>query len=537
LPLSRRRSLRRWCYGLKILLCFAPLLFLWQALVRQVSIEWTLNPQYTFGWVMPFLCGYLLYRKVSELRLDSLDAFRISRRAKLTRVGVVLALAACYAPIRLIQEANPDWRLVSWALAFETVSLTALVLSMVFQFRTPSDERSPGFLYFAFPCLFFLVAVPWPTLLEHPLIGGLTTIVASGANELLGVLSIPSVLHGNLIEVGTGTVGIDGACSGIRSFQASLMLALLFGELCRLSLRRRFLLITAGLVLSVELNLFRATLLAVITAKKGPNAMAGWHDAAGPTVPAICFLGIWLLASFWRKPARDLAHDSDSNILASPPLFNSFTSLSFPLALTLWFGAIEAGTEIWYRLREHQLPLPVTWHIELPRTRTGFRELPFAPVSRQLLRFDEGLNASWWTAGGLRCQAIFLQWNPGRIAPSLARNHTPADCLLAAGGKLVDEMALRSVFVHGLELPFRGYIAWDELGPIYVFYCLWEDRARVRAFEPEWLTYGKRLNAVLAGQRNSGQRSIELAFWGAEDESVAQSALESALNEIVVVPD
>jgi hypothetical protein len=163
--------------------------------------------------------------------------------------------------------------------------------------------------------------------------------------------------------------------------------------------------------------------------------------------------------------------------------------------------------------------------------------LPFARGSRQLLRFDEGLNASWPTVSGLRCQVIFLQWNPGRVASSLARNHTPADCLLASGAKLAGESAFRSVFVHGLELPFRGYIARNELGAIYVFYCLWEDRARVRAFEPEWLTYSKRLNAALAGQRNSGQRSIELAFWGAEDELVAQSALESALNEIVVVPD
>ena len=39
-----------------VFLWFAPLLFLWQALIRQVSIEWSVNPQYAFGWAVPLLC-------------------------------------------------------------------------------------------------------------------------------------------------------------------------------------------------------------------------------------------------------------------------------------------------------------------------------------------------------------------------------------------------------------------------------------------------------------------------------------------------
>ena len=36
--------------------------------------------------------------------------------------------------------------------------------------------------------------------------------------------------HGNVIETTGGFVDIDTACSGIRSLQAALMLALFFGE-------------------------------------------------------------------------------------------------------------------------------------------------------------------------------------------------------------------------------------------------------------------------------------------------------------------
>jgi hypothetical protein len=45
------------------------------------------------------------------------------------------------------------------------------------------------------------------------------------------------------------------------------------------------------------------------------------------------------------------------------------------------------------------------------------------------------------------------------------------------------------------------------------------------------------LAPVLAGQRNSGQRSLELGFWGAENELAAQNALHAVLERIVVKAD
>ena len=40
-------------------------------------------------------------------------------------------LCFLYLPTRLIQEANPEWRLVSWALALEVVAITLLLLRTI----------------------------------------------------------------------------------------------------------------------------------------------------------------------------------------------------------------------------------------------------------------------------------------------------------------------------------------------------------------------------------------------------------------------
>ena len=62
--------------------------------------------------------------------------------------------------------------------------------------------------------------------------------------------------------------------------------------------------------------------------------------------------------------------------------------------------------------------------------------MPFSEKTKQLLRYDEGINGAWEEADGSQWQAIFLRWNPGRIAVHLAKSHTPEVCLTAAGHEL-----------------------------------------------------------------------------------------------------
>jgi hypothetical protein len=149
------------------------------------------------------------------------------------------------------------------------------------------------------------------------------------------------------------------------------------------------------------------------------------------------------------------------------------------------------------------------------------------------LRFDEGIDAGWPAEGALRWQVIFLRWNPGRVAAHLARNHTPQDCLVAAGHQLAAESDLHLIPVEGLDLPFRSYTAQEGRGQVYVFYCLWEDRAVCRTFGAEWMSYKNRFASVLEGRRNSGQRSLELALWGAKSQQESEAALRDVLNKII----
>jgi hypothetical protein len=68
----------------------------------------------------------------------------------------------------------------------------------------------------------------------------------------LNLFHISAVQHGNVIEVKTGLLGIDEACSGIRSLQATLMVSLFLGELYRAATLRRVVLIVCGALEEAE---------------------------------------------------------------------------------------------------------------------------------------------------------------------------------------------------------------------------------------------------------------------------------------------
>ena len=113
-------------------------------------------------------------------------------------------------------------------------------------------------------------------------------------------IGIPAVQLGNVIEVGSGFVGIDEACTGIRSLQATFMVSLFLGEFYSFSVVRRVILVLAGALLAFICNLIRTFLLVYLGAEHGFQAIKNWHDPAGHTILMICLLGLWGLSILLR---------------------------------------------------------------------------------------------------------------------------------------------------------------------------------------------------------------------------------------------
>jgi len=553
--------------GFRQALCALPLAWLWLVLINDLRVEWTVNPQYGYGWAVPFLCLFLIWQKIQkpeagsrkpEVSASAGNSFQFS---VFSFQFLFVFLALLYAPTRLIEEANPGWRLISWALALEVVGLTLIFIRLAlaaFPLRSDRGEGQgevslPASLSafqrfsvsdFVFPICFFLVAVPWPTGIEQFFIQGFTRMDAAATVELLGWLGIPAMPHGNVIEVATGVVGIDEACSGIRSFQATLMISLFLGEFYRLNFARRLGLALGGFALSLLFNLVRMTLLVWVAAQKGVAAIASWHDPAGVTILVACLFSLWGLGVWLQSRKQKAEGKNDVNIserrlspFSNPKSFGvpAFQLSAFSKTLIVWIAVVEISVEGWYRSHEERLPTAVQWTVAWPVSNSAFKELSLPERTRQILRYDEGRSGTW-TEGDLTWQAVFLQWKPGRTAIHLAQNHTPEVCMTGAGHTLKSLSPQEWLDVNGVRMPFLAYQVTDAPQPFFVFYCLWDDRASTQGFQTMGLTYGNRLASVLAGLRNPGQRSLEIAVTGPASAAAAETDLRAELEKIILKP-
>ena len=500
-------------------------------MLYQLHWEWSLNPQYHYGWAVPFLCGYLAWNRARHNNPPPLPRPPPSR---LHCLGAIL-LGLLWLPTRLLQEANPEWRLVSWALALVVLGLTLVLVDLL----NPSVAQKIRTSDLLFPLGFFLVAVPWPSLLEGPLIQALSRTTAALTTEILNLAGTPAMQHGNLVEVNRGVIGIAEACSGIRSFQAALMLALFFGELYRAGFLRRLGLVLAGLTLALGLNLVRTLLLAAITANYGSAATDLWHTPLGWLLPLACFGGLALLARAAAPPQTAAAGPLPQQrrpfrLPRMLPRLIAPRSEWIGPALLAWLLFTELGTELWYRAHAAGLPLPLAWHIALPLHAPTLQQRPLSSKAKQMLRFDQGLDATWQDVSGRNWQAIFLCWRPGSVAARLAKDHSPSICLSAAGLNLLNDIKSHVLTIQGLTLRVHTYVATDaHHDKIHVLYCLREDRSANETDLAPSSLWQERLLPALRGRRNHGQRSLELAVWGFAQDEIARAALIEQLRRIV----
>jgi exosortase len=535
---------------------------LWFTLCRQLSGEWLVNEQYNYGWFVPFFALYLFWLRWQDRPPPEIPNSKSQAHHNWIAAFIGIPALFLLLPVRLFEIASPEWRLLGWVHAASVATLTLLYLWCV------GDK--PWIRHFAFPVAFFFVAVPWPTALEVPIIQGLMRMVAHVAAETAMLLGIPARVEGNLIRVSTGLVGVNEACSGIRSLQTSLMIGLLFGELKRFSAFRRVALVAGAVAIALFANFLRAVFLVTVAATKNISEVSRWHDVAGYTIIALVFVSTMGLAYLLGKSEIRGQSSEVRKKLNVSRQWSVAPRLYLSVALC-WLLFVEIGIAAWYRVHETNLVSGIRWTVQWPEEAPNVHKLNMDPEIRSVLRFDEGQGAAWMltppptsessppakTSGTqvnrlppntVACYLYVFRWNPGRNSALLANLHRPDVCLPASGWTQVADDGVRNYPVTGaFELPFRHFEfqrAFGNSAPqtAHAFYCLSEDRAsessvpaptslpNMTGSPSEW-TRAERLRTVLEGRRNLGQQVIEAIF--VSNESFSSADAESRLRDLV----
>jgi exosortase len=501
----------------------AALALLWSEALWRWQAVWTRVPDYGFGWAVPVLAAFLVWERWP----DRPAATALPARAWLWIAALVASLALL-GILRLFLEPFPLWPAALWLFTAVVLALTLGLLALAY--------GRPTARHFAFPLAFIVTALPWPAMVDTYFVLPMREILAAIATQMINFAGYPAVSHGTVIQVGAGMVGVDEACSGIRSLQAATMVALFLGELNRFARGRRLALLGVGIALAVGSNLLRTVFLAWQSALHGPAAVEQWHDPAGYALLAVCLGGLVSVTLLWRGHAPAIAPLSPPTRRPSVPALAARLSLALAGAIV----AVETGTQLWFAGGELLTEDTPRWVAELPRQRPDFREDPFTPTMQSLLGCDTHQVGHWTSDDGAPRAGYVIGWQRGQTARYTTALHNPSVCLPISGSHLVADRGRVVVEIGALKLPFQAYVFANELGPMHVYYLPWDVRAGQPFGQrtgtrgmPGWIA--QQWNEVRLARRNFEATVLTLVVFNAPNDAAADQAMRDETPGIVSI--
>jgi exosortase len=505
-------------------LFFGALAAVWFGVFHVLSSEWEANPQYGYGWFVPLLGGGIFWNRWRTRPDPAPPGGLVGALLFLLLVPLLAALAGA----TLVGAANAEWRYIMWVLSLLAVALSFVLMALA--------GGWPLVWHMAFPIHFLLVCVPWPSKQEIWLIQSLTSLAAQITATILQTVGIAAMCRGNVIELGVGILGINEACSGIRSFQSSLLASLFLGEFYAMRMGWRITLVTLGLGLAYGLNLVRMLVLSLAASAQGIKAIEAWHDPAGMWIQLATFGLLWgACVGIAKITSARQAMDIPSTIPFGARLPRSAAwGGGLVLAVSIFY---QLGTEGWFRWHEARMVKLPAWRVAAAVPGATDPDQPLDENARIILRFDEGFQRAWRDDVGRQWGLLYLRWNPSKVAVNRARNHTPEICQRGVGHELLTTSGEKTIEVHGVPLTYRIYSLRADGRPLHVFYFFTDDRMQGPAVFTQSLTPNARLQPVLEGRRNSGQRSMQLTVFGIENAAEAEKAVMAKLPEVVSIDE
>jgi exosortase len=430
-----------------------PILFVWIWTWLYLTTEWSVNEQYQFGFAVPPLGLYLAWRNWPV----SLSAGTKSWVVFHVLAWLVLLLA------EILRLTDPFWRLTGGLWIAGATLLTVGFLAQVGGWTLVRRML--------FPLCFLWLGLPWPTPLETRVIQTLTHSVAAATAAILNLGGIAALQRGNTIELSAQVVGIDAACSGIESFQASLMASVFLWGLMRLRPLAGLGLVASGLACSLVVNLGRVLVL-TYAAHFLRSQNQAVHDWVGVMATLVIFGTIFLLARWLQRRGRQPAFDPPARI-SLPPVPTTIVHWSTATVFTVLFLAIPlvAGL-ICGRPEQIASSQQPRWQIDTGNLPAGWSVHTLEPTNaeKSMLRFSQWAALQVRTSDGLWASVVHLFWDRNRAIPSMAFYHTPALCMPSAGWQTIGEP-------ESLELKVDG-------NPVnFVRYALQQDNERVSALQ------------------------------------------------------
>ncbi len=259
-PAARRFPVWLVWFGLLLLISYGPVL-------RRLVQQWIDDPDMGHGLFVPVIAGYIIWLKRGQL--------------------AAIPVAGSWWGAVLVA-----WGMLQLLIATLGVELflarTAFLITLVGALLMLRGVRTVAAL--AFPLFLLVFMVPIPAIVFTRITFPLQLLASRVAEVALGVLDIPVLRDGNILELPSQRLSVVEACSGIRSLLSLSFLSLIYAYFFDRKVWMRGVLLAAAVPIAITANAARVTLTGIISEYKREWAEGFFHLAEGWVIFLVAML-------------------------------------------------------------------------------------------------------------------------------------------------------------------------------------------------------------------------------------------------------
>ncbi|VFQ44331.1 exosortase A [Desulfoluna butyratoxydans] len=233
--------------------------FLYLGTLTELTTDWSTNPNFSHGYLVPLISGFLVWRDKERLRALPVTPWN-------------LGLAVLGGGLLLF------WVGTIGAELFVMRCSMLITLAGVILFCLGRQWARA----LAVPLCYLMFMIPLPTIIWNKIAFPLQLMAASGAAQALSLLGVPVFREGNVLQLATTTLEVVDACSGLRSLMSLLALGAAFAFLSSLSPWKKWVLFLSSVPIAVLVNVVRLTTTGLLAVYVSPETAKGtMHDLSG----------------------------------------------------------------------------------------------------------------------------------------------------------------------------------------------------------------------------------------------------------------
>jgi len=259
--------------------CFAAL---YHDVIAKMVKDWMIDDNYSHGFLIPPIAGYLIWQKRNELSKASGSPSNIGLLflAGGLLVFVVGKLGAELFTMRF-SMLIVVWSLILFMAGWRIGRQTFIPISYL------------GFM------------IPLPAIIWNQIAFPLKLFATALAANAISLIGIPIFREGNILHLSNTTLEVVDACSGLRSLASLLALSGAFALITQHSFVKKWILFLSAVPIAILVNIIRLTGTAALAHKYGEKVAQGFlHEFSGIIIFVLAILFLYLVHVLLQKSTR-----------------------------------------------------------------------------------------------------------------------------------------------------------------------------------------------------------------------------------------